>query len=89
MGIARIGGKIKGSIYSTDTLIITEGALIQGDIEGSVVILAGTVEGDIKASSRVEMRKPARFEGTVVTPSLIVEDGVIFHGTTKMKEQKN
>lgn len=42
----------------------------------------------IKASSRVEIRRPARFEGTVTSPSLIVEEGVIFHGITKMKDKK-
>ena len=44
--------------------------------------------GNIKATSRVEIRKPARFEGTITSPSLIVEEGVIVHGVTKMKDKK-
>ena len=50
-------------------------------------MISGTVKGDMRASSRVEIIKPARFEGTITTPSLIVEEGVIFHGTTKMSEK--
>lgn len=87
-GVVRIAGVVSGSVYSNDTLIISEGAVINADINANVVIISGSVKGNIKASSRVEIRRPARFEGTVVSPSLIVEEGVIFHGTTKMKEKK-
>jgi cytoskeletal protein CcmA (bactofilin family) len=88
-GTARIAGMINGSIYSNDTLIISEGALVNADISANIIIIAGSVKGNIKASSRVEILKPARFEGDITTPSLIVEEGVIFHGTTKMRDKKN
>ena len=86
-GIVRISGIVTGSIFSNDTLIISEGAIINADINANIILISGTVKGDIKATSRVEMRKPARFEGTVTSPSLIVEEGVIFHGVTKMKDR--
>lgn len=87
-GLVRIAGIVSGSIYSNDTLIISEGAIINADINANIVVISGSVKGNIKASSRVEIRKPARFEGSIVSPSLVVEEGVIFHGITKMKERK-
>lgn len=87
-GVVRIAGIVNGSIFSNDTLIISEGAVINADINANVVLISGTVKGNIKASSRVEIRQPARFEGTVTVPSLIVEEGVIFHGITIMKDKK-
>ncbi len=87
-GVVRIAGVVSGSVFSNDTLIISEGAVINADINANVVIISGSVKGNVKASSRVEIRRPARFEGTVFSPSLIVEEGVIFHGVTKMKEKK-
>ncbi len=87
-GVVRIAGVVNGSVFSNDTLIISEGAVINADINANVVIISGSVKGNVKASSRVEIRRPARFEGTVIAPSLIVEEGVIFHGVTKMKEKK-
>ncbi len=87
-GIVRIAGVVNGSVFSNDTLIISEGAIINADINANVVIISGSVKGNVKASSRVEIRRPARFEGTVVSPSLVVEEGVIFHGVTKMKDKK-
>lgn len=87
-GVVRISGIVNGSVFSNDTLIISEGAIINADINANIILISGTVKGNIKATSRVEIRRPARFEGTVTAPSLIVEEGVIFHGVTKMKEKK-
>ncbi|MEI8346885.1 MAG: polymer-forming cytoskeletal protein [Pseudomonadota bacterium] len=86
-GVARIAGMVSGSIFSNDTVIISEGAIINADVNANIIIISGTVKGNIKATSRVEIIKPARFEGTITTPSLIVEEGVIFHGTTKMADK--
>jgi cytoskeletal protein CcmA (bactofilin family) len=86
-GPARIAGSVKGKIFSDDSIIISDGALVQADITARIIIISGFVKGNISATGRVEIRRPARFEGSINTPSLIVEDGVIFHGTTSMKEQ--
>ncbi len=85
-GMARIAGVVNGSIFSNDTVIISEGALVNADINANIILISGSVKGNIKATSRVEIVRPARFEGTIVTPSLIIEEGVIFHGTTKMND---
>ncbi len=87
-GVVRVSGVVTGSIFSNDTLVISEAAIINADINANVILISGTVKGNIKATSRVEIRKPARFEGTITSPSLVVEEGVIFHGVTKMKEKK-
>ena len=88
-GLARIAGKVNGSVFSNETLIIAESAVVNADINANVVLISGAVKGNIKASSRVEFKKPARFEGSIVSPSLIVEEGVIFHGTTRMSDKTN
>ncbi len=85
-GLSRISGIVNGTIFSNDTIIISGPAIVNADINANIIIIAGTVKGNVKASSRVEIVRPARFEGTITTPSLIVEEGVIFHGTTKMHE---
>ncbi len=86
-GVVRIAGAVDGNIFSNDTLIISEGAVINADINANIILISGNVSGNIKASSRVEIKKPARFEGSITSPSLIVEEGVIFHGITKMKDK--
>jgi cytoskeletal protein CcmA (bactofilin family) len=87
-GVAKISGRVNGNIFSNDTVIISESAVVDADINANVVLISGTVKGSIKASGRVEIIRPARFEGTIATPSLIVEEGVIFHGQTKMSDRE-
>ncbi len=86
-GVARVAGNVVGNIFSNDTLIVSVGAIIDADINANIVFISGIVRGNITATSRVEIVKPARFEGNITTPSLIVEEGVIFHGTTKMADK--
>lgn len=88
-GVARIAGNVTGSIFSNDKVVISEGAVVNADISANIIIISGSVKGNIKASSRVEILRPARFEGTITTPSLIVEEGVIFHGTTMMRDKNS
>lgn len=87
-GVARISGVVTGSIFSNDTVIISDTGVINADINANIIIISGTVKGNLRASGRVEIIKPARLEGTITSPSLIVEEGVIFHGTTKMRDKK-
>ena len=83
-GCFHVNGSVKGSVVTPDMLIVGESGRIKGDIKAGVVIIYGKVEATIEAKHRVEIRKPAVFRGEMSTPSLKVEDGVIFEGTNKM-----
>lgn len=83
-GCFHVNGSVKGKVVTPDMLIVGESGRIQGDIKAGVVIIYGKVEATIEAKHRVEIRKPAVFRGEMSTPSLKVEDGVIFEGTNKM-----
>ena len=85
-GTMRIGGVFKGEIFTNDTLIVGEGAFVQAKIEAGIVIINGEVTGEIFASRRVEIHRPAIFKGSITTPSLMVDEGVIFEGRSKMGE---
>lgn len=83
-GTVRISGTFRGEIFTSDTLIIGEGARVQGQIEAGTVIISGEVSGNIRAKQRVEIHRPAIFRGDILTPSLRVDEGVIFEGSSKM-----
>ncbi|MBC7692989.1 MAG: polymer-forming cytoskeletal protein [Methylotenera sp.] len=83
-GTVRIGGTFRGEIFTPDTLIISEGARVEGQIDAGIVIISGEVRGNIKAKHRVEIHAPAIFRGSILTPSLRVDEGVIFEGSSKM-----
>ncbi len=87
-GTVRIGGTFKGQIYTNDVLVIGEGAKVEGEIEAGTVVISGEVTADIVAKHRVEIHRPAIFRGNIITPSLMVDEGVIFEGSSKMMNQK-
>lgn len=83
-GTAQIGGEFKGEIFTKDTLIINKGATVTAQIEAETIIISGRLEGNIFARKRVVMHPPAVFKGTVTTPSLKIEEGVVFEGASYM-----
>ncbi len=83
-GQVRIDGKYTGHISTKDVLVIGESAKVNAEISAGTVIINGTVEGVIRATQVVELHPPARVKGTIETPSMSMEKGVIFEGTTKM-----
>jgi cytoskeletal protein CcmA (bactofilin family) len=83
-GTVRIGGHFKGEIFTHGTLVIQQGALVEAQIEAESVIVSGEVRGHIFARGRVIMHPPAVFRGTVTSPSLRIDEGVMFEGASYM-----
>ena len=88
-GPARIEGQVEGEIVASETLWIGESAVLNAQIAGATVIIHGKVTGDITASRRLEIRAPGRLYGNVTTPSLVIEEGVIFEGHCSMGAAEN
>ncbi|PIS11396.1 MAG: hypothetical protein COT73_04255 [Bdellovibrio sp. CG10_big_fil_rev_8_21_14_0_10_47_8] len=83
-GTVHIGGEFKGEIMTRDVLVVNEGAFVQAQIEADTIIISGSVEGNLFARRRVIMHPPAIFKGTVTTPSLRIDEGVVFEGASYM-----
>lgn len=83
-GTVQIGGDFKGEIFTKDTIVINEGASVSAQIEADTIILSGRVEGNLFARRRVIMHPPAVFRGTVTSPSLRIDEGVVFEGASYM-----
>ena len=82
--IVRIDGVFRGEIMSKDTLIIGQTADIQAEVTVGTLIMSGSFRGNIKATNKVELRSPAKLEGSVETPLLSVEEGVMLNGSLAM-----
>lgn len=84
-GTFRIDGRIEGQVTSNGTLIVGEGGQVHADIQSTVVVCGGTIEGNIVAKDRVQLLAPSILTGTVRTPLLIIEEGAQFNGTCEME----
>lgn len=88
-GSSRIGGRIEGTIVSEGLLIIEEGAVIIGEIKAEEAIIQGQIKGKLEAKGRIELHASARFEGDIMTPTLIISEGAIFNGRSTMTNITN
>ena len=84
-GTVRIDGRFKGEVFSDDTLVIGEGAIVEAEIDIGDVIVQGTVVGNIKAKRSIEIHAPGRVKGDIHTPSLQIDKGVVFEGRSFME----
>src|SRR5678815_2913915 len=84
-GTVRIDGRFKGEIFSDDTLVVGEGAIVEAEIDIGEIIVQGTIIGNIKAKRSLEIHAPGRVKGDIHTPSLQIDKGVMFEGRSFME----
>ena len=87
-GTLILNGKFHGEIFSSDTLLVGESGQVEAEVQVGVAIVSGQITGNINARERVELRGTARIFGDIVTPVLVLEEGVVFDGRCKMKNEE-
>jgi len=83
-GTFRLDAFVKGTLVSSETLILGEHSTIEGQIEGNNVIIGGRFDGVIEARGKVEIQAKAIVTGEIHTPCLIIEPGAVFDGRCHM-----
>ena len=87
-GTIRIDGHVEGEIITQGTLIVGESAEIQAEISAGIVISSGKIIGNITAAEKIQLLKTAVLEGSIRTPTLLIEEGVQFNGQCQMERPK-
>jgi cytoskeletal protein CcmA (bactofilin family) len=83
-GSVKFDGQVEGEILAQEAVIIGDTAVIAAQINAETIIVKGKVTGDITARKRVELRAPAKLMGNITTPSLVINEGVVFEGHCSM-----
>ncbi len=86
-GRVRIDGKFTGEIFSNDTLEVGPDAEIEAEIDVANCIIAGHVDGNIKARVRCDLRAPGVILGNITAPIITMDEGVRFDGEMRMVNQ--
>src|SRR5210317_1717327 len=68
-GTVRIDGKLEGEVYTKDTLIVGESAVVGAEINVHTIVISGVVRGNINATGKIEVHRPGKLFGNVKTPS--------------------
>jgi cytoskeletal protein CcmA (bactofilin family) len=83
-GGLRVDGKLKGNVTArgegNSTLILSENALIIGNVTVPHVIVNGTIKGTVKASERIELQPKAEVVGDIYYKVMEVALGAVING---------
>lgn len=83
-GTLRIDGTLKGEVNVSDTIAIGPTGEVEANVKTKNAVISGSVKGNIHATERVELQAKANIMGDLVTKSLVIEQGAVFHGNCKM-----
>lgn len=86
-GTVRIDGAMDGEIHTDGGLLVGPEAVLKAKVSAGTVVCQGTIHGDIHATDQIVLRAPAVVQGSLITPVLSMEEGVVFNGTLEMKSQ--
>lgn len=86
-GGLRVDGKIEGNVNAqgdgNSTLILSENAVITGDVTVPHIVINGRIRGNIIAAERVELQPKAVIEGDVGYKILEVQAGAVVVGAMR------
>jgi cytoskeletal protein CcmA (bactofilin family) len=83
-GPVTIFGQVKGELQAS-TVVIAEGAEVEGDIVAEELTISGRVEGTIRAN-RVKLNSTAVVDGDILHQSLVMEENAHFEGASRRLE---
>lgn len=86
-GLLRIDGKFKGNIETDGKVLIGQTGEALTDIKAHIVVVGGNFTGNIFATERVIFLSSGKIHGNIITPSLIMEDGVKFEGNCTINKR--
>jgi cytoskeletal protein CcmA (bactofilin family) len=83
-GAVKIYGRIEGELQAS-SVVICEGAQIDGDVVAKELTIAGRVKGTIHAG-KVKLQSSAVVEGDIFHRSLSIEENARFEGMSRREE---
>jgi cytoskeletal protein CcmA (bactofilin family) len=83
-GSVRIDGDFNGEIFGEGTLVVGEGAHVEAVITADHVLISGEVHGQIKVRQKIEIYPKGRVLGNIKTPCLMIKEGAVFEGNSRM-----
>jgi cytoskeletal protein CcmA (bactofilin family) len=79
-------GDIRANTEQSSILVISEAAVVQGEIHADHVIINGTVRGPVHAKDLLELQPKARIEGDVYYKAIEMHLGAVIAGQLRPVE---
>ncbi|MBN3523436.1 bactofilin family protein [Paenibacillus apiarius] len=82
----RIDGKFKGEIISSGSITIGDRGEAHSTLSAGLIVIAGTVVGDIHASGKLLITSTGKVCGNCESAVLVIEEGGILNGTSLVEQ---
>src|SRR5882762_6164464 len=80
----RIDGNVEGNVESKSAIVVGESGVVRGDVRGTDIVVAGTIQGNVTSTGHLEILAKGRIEGEIAAKSVHIETGGIFRGISHM-----
>jgi cytoskeletal protein CcmA (bactofilin family) len=77
-----VDGDLEGTVEALEhRLTIGPNGTLHAGVKAREVVALGTIQGNVEATERIEIRKDAKLIGDIRTARIIIEDGAYFKGS--------
>ncbi len=77
-----VDGEIEGAIELNDhRLTVGPNGRVRAGIKAREIVVLGTIDGNVEALDKIDIRKDAKLVGDIKTARIIIEDGAYFKGS--------
>jgi cytoskeletal protein CcmA (bactofilin family) len=77
-----VDGEVEGTVEALEhKLTIGPNGVVRATVKAREVVALGTIQGNVEAVDKIEIRKDAKLTGDIRTARIIIEDGAYFKGS--------
>lgn len=77
-----VDGDLEGTVEALEhKLTIGPNGTVHAGVKAREVVALGTIQGNVEATDKIEIRKDAKLVGDIRTARIIIEDGAYFKGS--------
>ena len=87
-GTLRIDGMVRGKL-NAECVIVSESAMVKGDIKARAIIVGGKVEGNLIGEEIIEIKSKGVVLGEIFTNKFFVIEGGTLNGRVQMRKDES
>jgi cytoskeletal protein CcmA (bactofilin family) len=77
-----VDGDVEGTVEAPEhKLTVGPNGSVHATVKAREVVALGSIQGNVEAADRIEIRKDAKLVGDIRTARIVIEDGAYFKGS--------
>ena len=85
-----VDGDLEGTVEALEhKLTIGPNGKVHADVKAREVAVLGSLQGDVEATDKIEIRKDAKLVGNIKTARILIEDGAYFKGGIEVVKRED